>query len=240
MDALEGIQACIFDAYGTLFDFASAAAGCRDMLGERAAQLTPLWRDKQLQYTWLRAVQGRHADFWQVTGDALDYAMATLDLADPGLRQRLMELYLRLEVFPDVTATLRALRAGGLKTAILSNGTPAMLAAIVDHAGIGNLLDAVISVEEVGVYKPDARVYGRALERLGLAASAVSFQSSNAWDAYAASAFGMRVVWCNRSGQRPERLPGAPDREIRSLAELPAIVAAKGASNGRGAFPGAR
>ena len=224
--ALSSIRACVFDAYGTLFDYASAAAGCREALGERLAPLTTRWRDKQLQYTWLRALQGRHADFWQVTGDALDFALETLGLDDPRLRARLMDLYLSLDVFPEVPAMLQRLKAAGLKTAILSNGSPDMLGAAVNKAGIGDLLDAVLSVELAGVYKPHRRVYRLAVDRLAIPAGAISFQSSNAWDAYAASAFGMRVVWCNRYGQRPERLPGKPDREIESLAELPALVGA--------------
>jgi 2-haloacid dehalogenase len=224
---LDGIQACVFDAYGTLFDYASAAAGCRDVLGDRIERLTSVWRDKQLQYTWLRAVQGRHADFWQVTGDALDFALETLGIDDRPLRTRLMDLYLKLDAFPEVPAMLQRLKAGGVKTAILSNGTPEMLRAAVMNAKIGDLLDAVLSVEQVGVFKPHPKVYQLALDALEIPARAISFQSSNAWDAYAASAFGMRVVWCNRYGQRRERLPGAPDREVKSLAELPALAGAK-------------
>lgn len=223
---IEGIRACVFDAYGTLFDYASAAAGCRDALGDKLDRLNALWREKQLQYTWLRALQGKHAEFWQVTGDALDFAMETLGLADPALRERLMSLYLKLDAFSEVPDMLRRLKSAGLKTAILSNGSPNMLKAAVENARIGDLLDAVLSVEEVGVYKPHPKVYQLAVDRLGIDSRAISFQSSNSWDAYAASAFGMRVVWCNRYGQRRERLPGSPDREIRTLAELPEIVGA--------------
>ena len=223
-DALRGIRACVFDAYGTLFDYASAAAACRDVLGDKLERLTALWRDKQLQYTWLRAIQGRHADFQQVTGDALDFALATLGLADPALRDRLMNLYLKLDAFPEVPETLRQLKSGGVKTAILSNGSPMMLQAAVRSAGLIGLFDAILSVEEVGVYKPHPKVYQLAVDRLGIPASAISFQSSNAWDAYAASAFGMKVVWCNRYGQMPERLPDSPDREIKSLAALSLLV----------------
>jgi 2-haloacid dehalogenase len=223
---LTGVKACVFDAYGTLFDFASAAQRCHDALGDRAPELTILWREKQLQYTWLRAVQDRHADFWQVTGDALDFALETLGLADPALRRRLMDLYLALDVFPEVPDVLRRLKAAGLQTAILSNGSPAMLDAAVKNARLAGLLDAVLSVEAAGVYKPHPKVYQLAVHRLGVPAGAIAFQSSNAWDAYAASAFGMKVVWCNRYGQRRERLPGAPDREVKSLAELPALVGA--------------
>jgi 2-haloacid dehalogenase len=221
-----GIRACVFDAYGTLFDFASAAAGCRDALGDNAERLTVLWRDKQLQYAWLRSLQGRHADFWQVTGEALDFALETLDLHAPGLGDRLMNLYLALAAFPEVPDMLRRLKTAGLITAILSNGSPAMLKAAIGNAGIGGLLDAVLSVEEVGIYKPHPTVYQLAVDRFGLAAGAILFLSSNGWDAYAASAFGMRAVWCNRYGQRRENLPGQPEREIRTLAELPALLGA--------------
>ena len=224
---LSGIRACVFDAYGTLFDTASAVERCADALdAEAIARLAVPWRDKQLQYTWLRTVEGRHADFWQITGEALDFALASLGIADSALRGRLMEAYLALEAYPNAVADVRVVRDAGIATAILSNGTPAMLAAILDHAGLAALFDPVLSIEEVGVFKPDPRVYQLACDRLGLAADAIAFVSSNGWDAWAASAFGMRVVWCNRQGLARERLPGAPDHEIRSLAELPALLAA--------------
>src|SRR5215831_21421536 len=223
---LSGVRACVFDAYGTLFDFASAARACADVLGDAAERVSALWRDKQLQYTWLRAAQGSHADFWQVTGDALDFSLETLMLDQPGLRDRLMELYLTLDTFQEVPGVLRQLKGKGLKTAILSNGTPEMLDSAVKNAGIDGLLDTMLSVEEVGIYKPDPRVYQLAVDQLGVPASQISFQSSNAWDAYAASSFGMMVVWCNRYRQRKERLPGKPDHEIETLAELPRIVEA--------------
>jgi 2-haloacid dehalogenase len=176
-----------------------------------------------LQYTWLRAAQGLHADFWQVTGDALDFSLETLGIDKLGLRERLMTLYLTLDLFPEVPDVLRRLKAAGMRMAILSNGSPRMLDAVVKAAKLDTLLDAVLSVEAVGVYKPHPKVYQLAIDRVGVPASAISFQSSNAWDAYAASAFGMKVVWCNRYRQRPERLPGAPDREVQSLAELPTL-----------------
>lgn len=223
---IEGIKACVFDAYGTLFDFAAAARKCRDVLGDDIDRLTALWRDTQLQYTWLRAIQEQHADFWQVTGDALDFSLETLAIDKPGLRDRLMELYLTLDPFPEVADVLGRLKAAGMRTAILSNGSPRMLDAVVGAAKLDTLLDAVLSVEEVGVFKPNSEVYQLAVDRLGIPAASISFQSSNAWDAYAASAFGMKVVWCNRYGQRAERLPGKPDRQIQSLAELPRLVGA--------------
>ncbi|MBV9018331.1 MAG: haloacid dehalogenase type II [Alphaproteobacteria bacterium] len=223
---LAGIRACVFDAYGTLFDFGSAAARCRDALGDKADRLTALWRDKQLQYTWLRAAQGRHADFWQVTGDALDFVLEALGFRQASLRDRLMNLYLTLSTFPEVPAVLRRLKEAGLMTAILSNGSPSMLRAAVENAGIGDLLDHVLSVEEVGVYKPHPKVYQLAVDRLSQKPSRIVFVSSNAWDAHAASAFGLRVAWCNRYGQGREYLPGTPDREMRTLNELPALVGA--------------
>lgn len=219
-----GLRACVFDAYGTLFDVGSAAASCAEALGGSAPRLAALWRDKQLQYTWLRAVQDRHADFWQVTGEALDFALDALGLAGRGLRDRLMQLYLAPDAYPDVRAAVERLRGAGLVTAILSNGAPKMLGTAVEHAGLAALFDQVLSVEEVGVYKPHPRVYRLACERLGVAAEEIGFVSSNGWDAWAASAFGMRAIWCNRASQPRERLPGAPQHEIRSLVELPALL----------------
>jgi len=221
---LSGIEACVFDAYGTLFDVNSAARVAQDSLGEKWQPLAELWRAKQLQYTWLRGLGGRHADFWQVTGEALDFAMATLKVEDAALRARLMNLYLVLSAYPEVPETLKRLKAGGMKLAILSNGSPAMLAAASANAGIAELLDAVLSVEEVKVYKPHPAVYGLACERLNLAADRICFLSSNGWDAYSAKAFGLRVLWCNRFGQVAERIPQTPDAQITTLAELPDIV----------------
>jgi 2-haloacid dehalogenase len=221
---IEGIRACVFDAYGTLFDFNAAAVGCRDALGDKADELSALWRDRQLQYTWLRSLMGRHVDFWQVTGDALDFAMETLGIEDRALRERLMELYMTLDTFPEVPEVLKELKSMGVKTAVLSNGSPAMLSAAVEGAGISHLLDAVLSIEDAGVYKPHPSVYQLAVDALHIEAPAICFQSSNAWDAYGASVFGFRVVWCNRYGQRPERIPGKPDAEVTTLAELPSLL----------------
>jgi len=221
---LEGIRACLFDAYGTLFDYASAASRCRDVLGENSDRVNTLWREKQLQYSWLRAIQGRHADFWQVTGEALDFALDTVGIADGNVRDRLMAMYLKLDAFPEVSGVLQRLRTAGLKIAILSNGSPEMLDAAVRNAGIGAFLDAVLSVEAVGIYKPHPKVYHYAIEQLGIEPGEIAFQSSNAWDAHAASLCGMRVIWCNRYCQPRERLPGIPDFEIGSLADLPDVV----------------
>jgi 2-haloacid dehalogenase len=217
-------QACVFDAYGTLFDYASAVAGLHAELGAKAEPLTRLWRQKQLEYTWLRSLEGEHADFWQVTGDALDFTLESLELPALGLREKLMDSYLRLDAFAEVPGVLESLRKIGIRTAILSNGSPAMLRSAVVRAGIEPLLDMVLSVEDVGVYKPARQVYQLAVDRLAIRPYAITFVSSNGWDAWAASAFGMRVVWCNRYNQRPERLPGRPDHEVRSLTELPLLA----------------
>lgn len=221
---LSRIRACVFDAYGTLFDVNSAAAQAKDALGEKWQPLADLWRAKQLQYTWLRGLMGRHTDFWQVTGDALDYAMGSLGIGDAALRDRLMNLYLTLNAYPEVKDTLQRLKAGGFKLAILSNGAPKMLAAAVENSGIAGLLDAVLSVEEVKVFKPHPSVYELATRRLGLERGQICFLSSNSWDAHAAKAFGFHVLWCNRFGQVPERIPERPDGEIVTLGALPEIL----------------
>ena len=224
MKRLDGIKACVFDAYGTLFDFASAAARCQDVPDQKLGALTSLWREKQLQYTWLRSLEDSYADFWQLTGDALDYALDSLDIASPELHAKLMDLYLTPAPFREVPSVLAQLRQAGFKTAILSNGPPTMLDSAVRAAGLSKLFDAVLSADAVKVFKPHPRVYAYGLEQLGLRADQVSFQSSNAWDAYGASHFGLRVAWCNRYNHRAERLPGAPDYEIRNLSELPELL----------------
>lgn len=221
---LRGIQACVFDAYGTLFDVNSAARSAQDSLGDKWQPLAELWRAKQLQYTWLRGLAGHHADFWQVTGDALDFALETFDLADPVLRERLMNSYLTLSPYPEVPETLKQLKAAGMTTAILSNGTPAMLTAAAATAGIADLCDAILSVEEVKVYKPHPSVYRLVGDRFKLAPERICFISSNGWDAYSAKAFGFQVLWCNRFGQEPERIPETPDGQIATLVELQEIV----------------
>ncbi|MDH3637470.1 MAG: haloacid dehalogenase type II [Gammaproteobacteria bacterium] len=219
-----GIKACVFDAYGTLFDVHSAVGCHKARLGANADAISMTWRTKQLEYTWLRSLMGRHVDFWQVTGDALDYALDAYDVADAALRENLMQAYLRLDAYPEVLDVLKLVTDNGLKTAILSNGSPAMLESAVHGAGISGLLDAVLSVEDVGIFKPDPRVYQLAVDRLGIPVAGISFQSSNAWDAVGAATFGMRVAWVNRFGQRRERLTADAHAELKTLAELPAVL----------------
>lgn len=224
---ISGIEVCVFDAYGTLFDVSSVAHGAQDALGEDWRALSDLWRSKQLQYTWLRGLADHHADFWQVTGDALDFALTSLQIDRPGLRERLMNLYLSIAAYPEVPATLQKLKDVGLQTAILSNGSPAMLDAAVDNAKLGNLLDAVLSVESVGVFKPHPAVYELAAQHFQVAPERICFLSSNGWDAFSAKAYGFRVLWCNRFGQAAERIPAQPDGEIADLSRLLACLDGK-------------
>lgn len=221
---LAGIEACVFDAYGTLFDVSSVARGAQAELGEQWQPLSDLWRSKQLQYTWLRGLNGQYADFWQVTGDALDFAMSTLRLEDRNLRERLMSLYLELSTYPEVPGALRRLKDGGMRLAVLSNGSPGMLASAASNAGIADLFDAILSADEVKVYKPHPSVYRMAPERLGVAAKNICYLSSNGWDAYSAKAFGFQVLWCNRFNHAPENIPATPNAEIRDLSCLPGTI----------------
>ncbi len=222
--AFSDIGACVFDAYGTLFDVHSAVARGGAALGDKAQAVSESWRQKQLEYTWLRSLMGAHADFWQVTSDGLDFALAAHGVDDPALKQRLLDLYLTLDAYPDVADCLGALRGGGKATAILSNGAPPMLEAAVGSAGLARLLDHVLSVETVGIYKPDRRVYQLAVDTLGTAAERICFVSTNPWDASGAAHFGFKVAWMNRFDKQPDRLPGEVLAEITSLAELPGLL----------------
>jgi 2-haloacid dehalogenase len=219
------MKACVFDAYGTLFDVHSAVRRHADACGADAEAISALWRQKQLEYTWTRSLMRRHADFWTVTGEGLDHALRVYGKEDPALRRALMEAYLTLDAYPEVPEMLQRLRKAGIKTAILSNGTPEMLAAAVRSAGIGALLDGVYSVESAGIYKPDPRVYALAVEGLGVRKDQIWFQSSNVWDAAAAGAFGFNVVWCNRGRAPLEYAWAFKPTECASLATLPEIVA---------------
>ncbi len=223
------ITTCIFDAYGTLFDVTAAARQAAGEPGREALaacwqKLATDWRLKQLQYTWLRAVADAHTDFWQVTQDGLDWAMEANGLDDAELRERLLALYWELSAYPEVPAMLAALKAAGFNTAILSNGAPEMLAGAVQSAGVGADLDDVLSVESVGVFKPDARVYAMVTDRFSCARDQVLFVSSNGWDAAAAAGFGFRAVWVNRAGEPMDRLPWKPERVLGDLSAIPDLA----------------
>jgi 2-haloacid dehalogenase len=222
---ITGVEACVFDAYGTLFDVHSPVARLAQRLGPGAQEFSRLWRQKQLEYTWLRSLMHEHADFWQVTGDALDYSLQQFAIEDGNLRDELMQLYLTLDAYEDAHQCLSALSGRGMRTAILSNGTPHMLAQAAESARLTNVLDEIVSVEEVGVFKPDPRVYARALDRLRIGRrSAIFFVSANPWDAQAAAHFGFQVARIDRLGLKDEKIPGRPTLMLKSLAEIPAIL----------------
>ncbi len=220
MTGLNGINACVFDAYGTLFDVNAPVAKLRDEIGEKADKLAEIWRAKQLAYSWLRSLMRDYVEFWAITGDALDFAMRQLEMDDPDLRERLMTSYKTLDAYPEALDVLTALKQQGLATAILSNGSPNMLTPAVEHAGLANVLDAVISVDRLRLFKPDPRVYQLAVDELGVGTKEICFLSSNAWDAAGAAFFGLNVVWINRFRLPREGLPGEPMAEIYSLDEL--------------------
>ena len=221
---LPGIEMCVFDAYGTLFDFNSAVARHRRAVGPSADALSELWRTKQIQYTWLRNAMGAYAPFWQVTGEALDHCLAAQRIADPAARERLMGAYLALEPFPEAPGMLACLTRAGMRTAILSNGNPGMLDPMVRASGLASHFEAVLSVEEATVFKPDPRAYRLVEARCGVTPDKVCFLSSNCWDAHGAAQFGFRTVWVNRTGAPNDNLPGTLSAEIRDLSELPDLI----------------
>ena len=225
-----GITTCIFDAYGTLFDVAAAARIAaqepgREDFAAKWPQIAATWRAKQLQYTWLRAVSDTHCDFWRVTQDGLDFALEEAKLADPELRERLLALYWELSAFPEVPTMLATLKSAGLKTGILSNGSPRMLSGAVDSAGIEELLGAVLSVEELGVFKPHSSVYRMVDGHFGVQPKQVLFVSSNGWDASYAAHHGFQTVWVNRAGEPMDRLPTAPQHIMQDLTNIPELAA---------------
>ncbi|GMQ77304.1 MAG: haloacid dehalogenase type II [Gammaproteobacteria bacterium] len=220
----DDIKVCVFDAYGTLFDVHAAVGHHRSRLGDKADGVSATWRTKQLEYTWMRSLMDRYVPFWQITGDALDYAFDAHGVSDKALRDDLLNAYMALDCYSEVPDVLTELKNGGMRTAILSNGSPEMLDAAVKSAKLEGLLDAVLSVDALGIFKPHPSVYQLAVDGLGVEARQVSFQSSNAWDAAAAATFGFRVAWVNRFGQAEERLPDQPDIQLRTLSELPAVV----------------
>ncbi len=225
------IKTCIFDAYGTLFDVAAAArqtaeSGAYPKLQDRWQALAEAWRLKQLQYTWLRAITGDHTDFWTVTQDGLDWALEKTGLGgDAALREALLALYWELQAYPEVPEMLAVLKANGLNTGILSNGSPDMLDGAVKSAGLEAVLDDVLSVQSVGIFKPDAKVYDLVQARFGGDKSDVLFVSSNGWDAAAAAGYGFTTVWVNRAGEPMDRLPAKPSHVLTDLTTIPDLAA---------------
>ncbi len=210
---------CVFDAYGTLFDV-DAAARDSAVPDDLWPALSADWRRKQLEYSWLRTVAGAHVDFWQVTQDALDWALEARGLADAGLRDELLGLYLRLAPYPDVADVLQALRGQGIGLAILSNGSRHMLDQAVRGAGFERLFDAVLSVDDVGAFKPARAVYGMVGARFGTDPREVLFVSANGWDICSGAAYGFHTCWLNRAGAPLDRLHGQPEAEARDLRDI--------------------
>ena len=217
------IKACIFDAYGTLFDVNAACRELSKEVGDSWEQLASLWRLRQVEYTWLRNSMDQYIDFWQITSDALDYAMETLDIENIGLREELLNLYLKLEAYPEVKGLLTKLKQRGLKTAILSNGSMKMLNSAVDNANIREYLDEILSVEECEIYKPSSKVYDLVKIKMQINKENVLFFSSNAWDMHAASNYGFKTIWVNRFNNKLERLPGKPINIVNSLDKIDEI-----------------
>ena len=225
MAKLDGVTACVFDAYGTLFDVHGPIRKLAAEIGPKADDISKLWRQKQLEYTWLRSLMGVHADFWHVTGDALDYALEAHEVSDPGLKDELMTLYLKLEPYPEVKEAVQAVKARSQRTAILSNGSPSMLDSAVRSAGLERLFDLVLSAEDVGIYKPSRRVYRHAMQKFQIHdAPSICFISANPWDAQAAAQFGFQVVRVDRFGLKDDRIPGRPAAVIPDLKGLAALI----------------
>ena len=226
------ITTCVFDAYGTLFDVAAAARTVAAEPGRSAfaaqwPKLAEIWRAKQLQYTWLRAITDNHTDFWTVTQNGLDFALDALGLEkDAELRERLLSLYWELQAYDEVPEMLATLKAKGFATAILSNGSPDMLEGAVRSAGLNAYLDAVLSVQSVGVFKPDSRVYDLVGAHFGCTKEQVLFVSSNGWDAAAASGYGFGCVWVNRAGEPVDRLPWTASHQMQDLTDIPKLAEA--------------
>lgn len=217
---MSGFDYYVFDAYGTLLDVHSAASRLADRIGPQAAELSRIWRQKQLEYTWIRAACGCHATFRRMTEEGLDYAIAATGAIPADVRRDLLAAYDALSAYPEVPAVLAGLRARGARVAILSNGDPDMLAGAISAAGISGSLDEVISVEEAGIFKPAPAVYALATARFGVEPGEIAFQSSNRWDIAGAKAFGFRTHWINRSGL-PDEYPDLPaDRILESLKPL--------------------
>jgi 2-haloacid dehalogenase len=209
----------VFDAYGTLFDVHAAIARYRDRCGPDGERMSEIWRTKQLEYSWTLTLSGQYVDFWELTQRALDFALARTPSVDRSLRERLLDAYFKLDAFPDARTALRRLKQSGHRTAILSNGSPAMLTAAVQAAGIGGDLDAVLSVDSLRIYKPRPEVYALVTDHFKCAPVDITFVSSNRWDVMGAASFGFRTAWINR-GKAPEEY-GTADTILSDLSALP-------------------
>ena len=220
---MKNIKAIIFDAYGTLFDVNSAAEKCKERLGDKWEGFANYWRTTQLEYTWLRSLMRRHKDFWQITEDSLDKSMNFYNI-DTAMRSELLNLYKVLSPFTEVRDALNKLKQSNYKLAILSNGTPDLLNELVVSNGLKDIFDDIFSVEEVGIFKPDSKVYDLPINKYNIEKNEVLFLSANTWDVSGAGNFGYQPVWVNRNNNIFDNLDYKPNKEIKSLSELIDII----------------
>ena len=220
---MKNIKAIIFDAYGTLFDVNSAAEKCKDKIGDKWESFANYWRTTQLEYTWLRSLMKRHKDFWQITEDSLDKSMKAFNI-DPHMKKELLNLYKVLSPFKEVPETLKSLKKNNFKLAILSNGTPSLLNELVKSNNLNNLFDDLFSIEEVGVYKPDPKVYDLPINKYGIKKSEIAFLSANTWDVSGGGNYGFNSIWVNRNNSIFDNLDYKPRNEIKNLSELKKLI----------------
>ena len=220
---MKNIKAIIFDAYGTLFDVNSAAEKCKDKIGDKWEGFANYWRTTQLEYTWLRSLMNRHKDFWQVTEDSLDKSMKTFEI-DPSMRNELLNLYKILSTFPEVKEVLQNLKKKDYKLAILSNGTPTLLNELVTSNNLDNIFDDIFSIEEVGIYKPDSKVYNLPIKKYQIKKDEVAFLSANTWDVSGGGNYGYSSIWVNRNNNIFDNLDYKPENEVENLKQLLKIV----------------
>ena len=220
---MKNIKAIIFDAYGTLFDVNSAAEKCKDKIGDKWEGFADYWRTTQLEYTWLRSLMNRHKDFWQVTEDSLDKSMKTFKI-DSSMRNELLDLYKKLSTFPEVKGALNDLKKKNYKISILSNGTPALLNELVSSNNLDNVFDDIFSIEEVGIYKPDSKVYNLPIKKYQIKKDEVAFLSANTWDVSGGGNFGYNSIWVNRNKNIFDNLDYKPKNEVENLTQLLDIV----------------
>jgi len=216
---MKNIKAIIFDAYGTLFDVNSAAEKCKDKIGEKWESFANYWRTTQLEYTWLRSLMKRHKDFWQITEDSLDKSMSVFKI-DNSMRDELLDLYKILSPFEEVPEVLKSLKKKNFKLAILSNGTPPLLNELVQSNNLNNLFDDIFSIEEVGVYKPDSKVYDIPIKKYKIEKNEVAFLSTNTWDVSGGGNYGYNSIWVNRNNNIFDKLDYQPKLEIKNLIDL--------------------
>ena len=216
---MKNIKAIIFDAYGTLFDVNSAAENCKDKIGDKWGDFANYWRTTQLEYTWLRSLMKRHKDFWQVTEDSLDKSMKAYEI-DSSMRNELLDLYKILSPFKEVPKVLKSLKEKDFKLAILSNGTPSLLNELVKSNNLENIFDDIFSIEEVGVYKPDSKVYDLPIKQYQIQTNEVAFLSANTWDVSGGGNYGYNCIWVNRSNNTFDNLDYVPKHQIKDLSKL--------------------